>query len=67
MIRSGGLYVNVGFIVGSQNAFGISYPFVNIEGYVVRQLFEALPYKPEGRWFDCRFGHWTDLILPAAL
>jgi hypothetical protein len=26
-------------------------------GYVVLQLLEALPYKPEGREFDPRWGH----------
>jgi len=33
----------------------------------VAQLFDALRYKPEGRGFDCRWGHWDifDLILPA--
>jgi len=33
----------------------------------VAQLFDALRYKPEGRGFDSRWGHWDifDLILPA--
>jgi hypothetical protein len=22
------------------------------------QLIEVLRYKPEDRWFDCRWGHW---------
>jgi hypothetical protein len=25
----------------------------------VAQLVEALRYKPEGRWFDCRWNHWN--------
>jgi hypothetical protein len=36
--------------------------------YAVRQLFEALRYKPEGCGFHFRLGHrgfFTDLILPA--
>ena len=28
-------------------------------GYAVAQLVEALHYKPEGRGFDFRWGHWT--------
>jgi hypothetical protein len=27
-------------------------------GYTVAQLVEALRYKPEGRGFDSRCGHW---------
>ena len=26
--------------------------------YAVMQLVEALRYKPKGRGFDCRQGHW---------
>jgi hypothetical protein len=35
-------------------------------GYVVVKLVDALRYKPEGRGFDSRWGHWDsfiDLIL----
>jgi hypothetical protein len=28
------------------------------EGHPVVQLVEALRYKPEGRGFDTRWGHW---------
>jgi hypothetical protein len=28
-------------------------------GYAVGQLVEALRYKPEGRWFDSRWGQWN--------
>jgi hypothetical protein len=33
-------------------------------------VVEALRYKPEGRGFDSRWGHWIffiDIILPVAL
>ena len=41
---------------------------VVLRGYMA-QLVEALRYKPKGRGFDSRWGHWDfgDLILPAAL
>jgi hypothetical protein len=38
-------------------------------GHAVAQLVEALCYKPEGRGFDSRRGHWTYAIyvtLPTA-
>jgi hypothetical protein len=38
----------------------------NVLGYAVAQLVEALPYKPEGREFDSRWGFFIDLIFPAA-
>jgi len=47
--------------------------FVNNQldaGHAVAQLVNALRYKPEGRGFDFRWGHWIffiDIILPAAL
>ena len=28
-------------------------------GHAVAQLVESLPYKPEGRGFDSRWGHWN--------
>jgi len=45
---------------------------VNFQRFPVETsvLLAALRYKPEGRWFFSRWGHWdffTDLILPAAL
>ena len=33
-----------------------------IFGYAVAQLFEAVLYKPEGRGFDSRLGHWNSLL-----
>jgi len=40
-----------------------------VRGHAVAQLFEALHYKPEGRRFDSRWGHWNFslTILPVAL
>jgi hypothetical protein len=42
-----------------------------IWGHAVAKLIEALCYKPVGRGFDSRWGHYIffsiDLILPAAL
>jgi hypothetical protein len=35
-----------------------SSPLLWLTGYVVAQLVEALPYKPEGRGFDFRWSHW---------
>jgi hypothetical protein len=32
---------------------------VNCYGHVVKQFVEALRYKPEGRGFDSRWGHWN--------
>jgi hypothetical protein len=31
-------------------------------GYAVAQLVEALRYKPEGRGFDFRWGHWDFFV-----
>ena len=39
------------------------------EGHPVVQMVEALRYKPEGREFDTRWGHWNFFVyltLPAA-
>jgi hypothetical protein len=36
-------------------------------GHAVAQLVEALRYKPEGRGFDSRWCHFTEIILSAAL
>ena len=30
-----------------------------LSGYAVAQLVEALRYRPEGRGFDSRWGHWN--------
>jgi hypothetical protein len=32
-------------------------------GYAVAQLVEALRYKPEGRGFDYRWGHWNFSVI----
>jgi hypothetical protein len=39
---------------------------VHVSGYAVVQLVEALRYKPAGRWFESRWGHW-DLSLTLSL
>jgi hypothetical protein len=33
--------------------------FRHMSYYAVAQLVEALRYKPEGRGFDSRWGHWN--------
>jgi len=33
------------------------------KGHAVARLVEALRYKPEGRGFDCRRGHWHFLLI----
>jgi len=45
---------------------------VNFQRFLVETsvLLAALRYKPEGRWFVSRWGHWdffTDLMFSAAL
>jgi hypothetical protein len=34
------------------------FEFVSFRVYAVVQLVDALRYKPEGRGFDSREGHW---------
>jgi hypothetical protein len=40
-------------------AFFISLALLLYGRYAVAQLVEALRYKPEGRGFDSRWGHWN--------
>jgi 2-keto-3-deoxy-L-rhamnonate aldolase RhmA len=44
----------VSFLVGLRT---YQHPFIKGE-HVVAQLLQALRYRPEGRRFDSRCGHW---------
>ena len=50
-------------VVGEVSVCGFGTAFVPCfsagRGYAVKQLVEALRYKPEGRGFDSRWGHWN--------
>jgi hypothetical protein len=49
---------NIGAVYSSLVAVYITYRNVKRATLLVAQLFEALRYKSEGRWFDSRWWHW---------
>lgn len=54
-----------GLLYSQLAASAIKWAIRHHAAYAVRQLVDALPYKPEGRGLDPRWGHWvTALTLP---
>ena len=47
------------FTVCVKSSTGVSFINYSKFGHTVTQFVEVLPYKPEGRGFDCRWCHWN--------